>query len=61
MFEGSNQETLESAGYVEFLATGTAVDGRFHCSECGYGVAGARSLPVCPMCRGTVWEQLHDR
>ena len=43
--------------YVEFLATGTSVKGEFHCSECGYGVTIVRALPVCPMCRGTSWEQ----
>jgi rubrerythrin len=43
--------------YVEFLATGASVKGEFHCSECGYGVTIVRALPVCPMCRGTSWEQ----
>jgi rubrerythrin len=56
LFEGSNTELLESAGYVEFLATGEAAVGAFHCSECGYGVTIQRALPQCPMCGGTAWE-----
>ncbi len=43
--------------YVEFWATGTAVKGEFHCSECGYGVAVCRTLPRCPMCSGSSWER----
>jgi hypothetical protein len=43
--------------YVEFLVAGAAVKGEFHCAECGYGVTIVRVLPVCPMCRGTSWEQ----
>ena len=43
--------------FVEFLVTGAAVKGEFHCSECGYGVTIVRALPVCPMCRGTSWER----
>jgi hypothetical protein len=26
------------------------------CTGCGYEIASYRSLPVCPMCRETVWE-----
>jgi hypothetical protein len=43
--------------YVEFLVSGAAAKGEFHCSECGYGVTIVRVLPVCPMCQGTSWEQ----
>ena len=43
--------------YVEFLSTGTAAKGEFHCSQCGYGVTIVRALPLCPMCGGTSWEQ----
>ena len=43
--------------YVEFLSTGAAAKGEFHCSQCGYGVTIVRVLPVCPMCQGTSWEQ----
>jgi hypothetical protein len=61
LIEGSNTKTLGAAGYVEFWTTGQAVEGEFHCSECGYGVAGVRTLPLCPMCGGTAWEPAHDR
>jgi rubrerythrin len=57
MREGSQIETLESAGYVEFSGTGDAAVGSFHCAECGYGVTVQRTLPLCPMCGGTAWEQ----
>lgn len=43
--------------YVVFRATGDAVKGEFRCSGCGYGVAVVQSLPVCPMCGGTAWEE----
>ena len=43
--------------FVEFLVTGAAVKGEFHCSECGYGVIVSRQLPLCPMCKGESWEQ----
>jgi hypothetical protein len=43
--------------YVQFWATGESVKGEFRCSECGYGVAICRELPVCPMCSGETWEQ----
>ncbi len=50
-------ESFESAGYVEFAATGQAAAGEFQCAECGYGVAVQRALPLCPMCGGTAWER----
>jgi rubredoxin len=43
--------------YVEFWAAGAVVKGEFQCSECGYGVAIVRALPLCPMCGGKSWEQ----
>jgi rubredoxin len=43
--------------YVQFWTTGDSVKGEFRCSECGYGVAVCRDLPVCPMCAGKTWEQ----
>ncbi|HET7146067.1 MAG TPA: hypothetical protein VFI10_02615 [Gaiellaceae bacterium] len=57
MPEGSPIETLESAGYVEFFASGQTAAGDFHCAECGYGVSVKQRLPLCPMCGGTAWEQ----
>jgi rubrerythrin len=55
--EGSSVEAYEAAGYVEFLVAGQPAVGEYHCSECGYGVAVQRELPMCPMCRGSVWER----
>lgn len=43
--------------FVETWATGQVVKGEYHCSECGYGVAIVRALPLCPMCGGKSWEQ----
>jgi hypothetical protein len=57
MSEGFGIETLESAGYVTFAATGDAVVGEFHCAECSYGVTVQRELPLCPMCGSEAWEQ----
>ncbi len=48
----------EPGGYVAFRTAGELVKGEFHCSECGYGVTVYRALPICPMCAGTVWEQV---
>ncbi len=47
----------EGADYVEFFAAGTSAAGAFHCAGCGYGVTIHATLPDCPMCLGTVWEQ----
>jgi rubrerythrin len=47
----------ESAGdYLQFHLAGERAKGEFRCSECGYGVAVFKDLPLCPMCGGTVWE-----
>jgi hypothetical protein len=43
--------------FVPFSTAGQSAKGEYHCSECGYGVTVVRELPVCPMCRGTTWEQ----
>jgi rRNA maturation endonuclease Nob1 len=51
----------EQVDYVEFFATGDAVDGRYRCSDCSYGVSVHRELPLCPMCGGRVWEQLFEQ
>ena len=42
--------------YVEFVSSGSAVKGEYHCSHCQYGVTVHRELPQCPMCGGTEWE-----
>jgi rubrerythrin len=44
--------------YVEFVRTGAAAQGEFHCADCGYGVTVNSTLPQCPMCAGTTWERL---
>lgn len=43
--------------FVSFWTSGESVKGEYHCTECGYGVAVFRTLPVCPMCGGSTWEQ----
>jgi rubrerythrin len=57
MAEGLETTRVATDDYVEFWAAGQIVKGEFHCSECGYGVTIVRALPLCPMCRGTLWEQ----
>jgi rubrerythrin len=54
---GTNAKTLEPTGFVAFVAAGEPAVGEFHCSQCGYGVIVQRTLPRCPMCSGTSWEQ----
>ena len=44
--------------FVEFIRSGTAVNGEFRCSGCGYGVTLQSKLPHCPMCAGTTWERV---
>lgn len=43
-------------GYVELAGAGEAVNGEYHCADCGYGVVVFGLLPECPMCRSAVWE-----
>jgi rubredoxin len=43
--------------YVEFVRAGAPAAGAYRCSGCGYGVTVRASLPSCPMCGGTTWEQ----
>ena len=57
MTQGIETSRAGTDDYVEFLAAGQVVTGEFHCSECGYGVAIVRALPLCPMCGGESWEQ----
>jgi rubrerythrin len=53
------QERVTEPGeeYVKFSGAGERAKGQFQCSECGYGVTVHRTLPVCPMCSGSSWEQ----
>lgn len=43
--------------FVEFLAAGVLTVGEFHCAGCGYGVTVHGTLPTCPMCSASTWEQ----
>jgi rubrerythrin len=57
MLDQMRQHKLTDEGdYVEFLTTGMAAAGEYHCSECGYGVTVHSTLPQCPMCSSTTWE-----
>ena len=49
--------SVEADDLVEFLHAGAAAKGEFHCTNCGYGVTIQATLPSCPMCGGTSWEQ----
>ena len=44
-------------GEPVFFTAGVEASGEFRCSGCGYGVVVRSLLPVCPMCRGHVWEE----
>ena len=57
MAQGIDTTRTATDDFVEFWAAGQNVKGEFHCSECGYGVTIVRTLPLCPMCGGTSWEQ----
>jgi hypothetical protein len=55
---GTNTDPVaQEPDYVLFHRAGAVAQGEFHCSDCGYGVAVNRTLPVCPMCSGESWEQ----
>jgi hypothetical protein len=61
--EGVNMRDVVATGhapgadFVDFLSAGAHVKGEFHCAECSYGVTVYRTLPVCPMCGSSEWEQ----
>jgi rubrerythrin len=57
MTQGIETSRATTDDYVELWAAGETVKGEFHCSECGYGVTIVRTLPTCPMCGGSSWEQ----
>jgi hypothetical protein len=48
---------LDDPGLVEFAVAGAELAGEFRCADCGYGAVIHRTIPVCPMCGGTVWER----
>jgi rubrerythrin len=43
--------------YVRFWTAGENATGEYHCSECSYGATVHSTLPACPVCAGTSWEQ----
>ncbi len=49
------------ADWVDFAEAGSDVSGEYRCADCGYGVVVQRVLPLCPMCRGAVWERREPR
>jgi len=55
MTDEARSDRLEE--FVEFVRSGVAVVGEYHCAECGYGVTVHGALPACPMCSATSWEQ----
>ena len=48
---------VRGTGEPVFFAAGHEAAGEFRCAECGYGAIVRSVLPVCPMCRGHVWEE----
>jgi rubrerythrin len=57
MIEREQLPSEDGGDYVAFHEAGLAAKGSFHCAECGYGVVVTGSLPACPMCGGTAWEE----
>lgn len=57
MLDDTRQVSSTEEDFVEFVATGTPAAGEYHCSGCGYGVTVHATLPQCPMCASTTWEQ----
>lgn len=51
------ESTAGGGDSVRLWVAGEAGKGEFRCSECAYGVTVHRTLPVCPMCAGSSWEQ----
>jgi rubrerythrin len=42
--------------FVDFVVAGAEAAGEFRCTDCGYGAVVHRTLPPCPMCGGSIWE-----
>ena len=57
MMQTRTRETYDTPD-VTFFETGTQGAGQYHCPSCGYGITIHAPLPICPMCAGTVWEQV---
>ena len=43
--------------FIVFAVAGEQRVGEFHCADCGYGIISRRTLPACPMCQGTTWDE----
>ena len=43
--------------YVRFWKAGESGKGEYRCSECSHSVTVHSSLPACPRCSGSSWEQ----
>ena len=57
MLDEARAGDVRDGDYVEFAAAGSSAAGEYHCASCGYGVTVHATLPICPMCAGTAWEQ----
>jgi hypothetical protein len=55
--DGAQAQTDPAGDYVRFWAAGDKGKGEYRCSECSYGVTVHSTLPGCPMCSGSSWEQ----
>jgi hypothetical protein len=42
------------------LSSATEERVEFRCTGCGYGIVVSGSLPLCPMCRSSDWEEQRD-
>lgn len=56
LIEDTRAAEAAESGAPAFLTAGAAATGEFRCAECGYGIAVRALLPICPMCRGLVWD-----
>lgn len=56
MLDERRRSHEQEGDFIEFVLAGTAVNGEFRCSGCGYGVTLQAALPHCPMCAGSTWE-----
>jgi hypothetical protein len=56
LIRSSRAPAVETAAVPLLFEAGTPATGEFTCAGCGYGVAVRTLLPVCPMCRGRMWE-----
>jgi hypothetical protein len=53
--------SVVDSDFVDFATAGSNVAGEYRCADCGYGAVVQKTLPPCPMCRGTVWERREPR